>query len=162
MSDQGVQKIQGQTQVSSEQTKNNHKLYCHTLHQSKMSHKDCTGKNLLSGFHDPLVSGSLRYLEAKFKAWREDLQEETSLAEWQDARRKAQTRTANTHLKLFYDMISSCAPLLLQKKLKKCDSNIPDLCFKTGQYKQTFLHCVWECNEISYFIYTNKFCDHQL
>lgn len=42
-----------------------------------MSHKDRTGKNLLSG--------SLRCSEAKFKAWREDLQEETSLAEWQDA-----------------------------------------------------------------------------
>lgn len=50
-----------------------------------MSHKDRTGKNLLSGFYDPLVSGSLRCSEAKFKAWREDLQEETSLAEWQDA-----------------------------------------------------------------------------
>lgn len=61
----------------------------------------------------------------------------------------------------FYNMVGSCAPLLLQKKLKKCDSNIPDLCFKTGQYKRTFFHCVWECTKISYlsiqitFVITN-------
>lgn len=126
-----------------------------------MSHKDRTGKNLLSGFYDPLVSGSLDVQKLNLKLGGRTFRRKLHLLSGRMLEGKLK-HEQQIPLLSFYNMIGSCAPLLLQKKLKKCDSNIPDLCFKTGQYKGTFFHCVWECTKISYFIYTNNFCDHQL
>lgn len=62
--------------------------------------------------------------EAKHSAWREDLQDVTSVVEWESACKEAQT--VNKLLQYNWLMCIYITP----EKLNKCNSNIPDLCFK--------------------------------
>lgn len=70
--------------------------------------------------------------EAKHSAWREDLQDVTSVVEWESACKEAQT--VNKLLQYNWLMCIYITP----EKLNKCNSNIPDLCFKCWQSKETF------------------------
>ncbi|XP_029281275.1 uncharacterized protein LOC115003560 [Cottoperca gobio] len=113
-SDKGVQKIQDLYRL------NDDKL---------MSFEELASKHNIPQKHFLLISASPESSEAKLKNWREDLQEDLSIDEWEGACKKAQSQTANTRLKLLqYNWLMRT--YITPEMLNKFNGNIPDLCFQ--------------------------------
>lgn len=86
----------------------------------------------------------------KLNAWRTDLHEDISEADWNEACLRAQTQTVNTRLKLLqYKWLTRV--YITPEILNHISCNIPDTCTKCGNHKGTLVHCVWECVKIQMF-----------
>lgn len=97
-----------------------------------------------------LAEGSSESSSWKLKAWREDLQENLSSEDWEEACAEAQTQTTNTRLKVLqYNWLMRT--YVTPEKLNKYNGAIPDWCNRCGEEKGTFFHCVWKCNKIQQF-----------
>lgn len=97
-----------------------------------------------------LAEGSPEPSLRKLDAWREDLQEDLPSEDWEKVCAEAQTQTTNTRLKVLqynWLMRTYVTPV----KLSKYNDTIPDLCFRCGEEKGTFFHCVWECSKVQQF-----------
>lgn len=112
--------------------------------------RDCFGKGIISKLYNMLVEGSPESSLGKLNAWREDLQEDLSSEDWEEACAEAQTQTTSTRLKVLqYNWLMRT--YVTPEKLNKYNGDIPDLCFRCGEEKGTFFHCVWECNKVQRF-----------
>lgn len=86
----------------------------------------------------------------KLNSWRDDIQEDITEIDWNDAWLKAQTQTINTWFKLLqykWLMMMYMTPV----KLHQMSGNILDICTKCLNKKGTLLHCLWECPKIQKF-----------
>lgn len=119
--------------------------------------KDCQGRGLISKIYNKLVGESSESSVNKLESWREDLQENISIEEWEKACTKAQLQTVNTRLRfLQYNwlMRSYMTPV----KLNKFYNTIPDVCIKCDKEKGTIFHCLWQCSQIKKFWEEVKQC----
>lgn len=84
----------------------------------------------------------------RLEAWRVDLQEDISEADWEMACIKAQKQSINTRMKLLQHkwlMRMYITPV----KLNHWCTDIPDACIKCLEGKGTLYHCVWECPQLN-------------
>ena len=66
----------------------------------KLMNTNCSGKGLISKMYKCLMDGCTETSVGRLEAWREDLQGDISIEEWEEACTKAQSTTTNTRLKL--------------------------------------------------------------
>lgn len=107
-------------------------------------------KGAISEFYHLLLSNSLDNSILKLNAWKEDLDLNMSLEEWELVCKKAHKQTINSRLRLLqYKWLMRV--YVTPVKLNQYNPNIPDTCTKCGEEKGTFFHCIWECREIKAF-----------
>lgn len=110
----------------------------------------CYDKGSISSLYRLFVSGSNESSESKLKLWKEDMEDEISLEDWNEACRRAQIQTINSSLKLVqykWLMRTYITPAILHK----FNDNIPDTCIKCNEVRGTLYHCIWECVKVKSF-----------
>lgn len=123
----------------------------------KLMNMDCLGGGLISKIYKCLVDGSTETSVGRLGAWKEDLQEDISIEKWGEACTRAQSRTANTRLKILqYNWLMRT--YITPGKLHKYNSAIPDVCVKCEREKGTLFHCIWQCIQIQKFWQEIKQC----
>lgn len=107
-------------------------------------------KGLISTFYNWIVSASLETSVSKLVVWRKDLNINISEETWKLICLKSQKLSINSNLKLLqYNWIMQL--YITPVKLNKYNNRIPDTCFKCGEARGTFFHCIWECRIIRAF-----------
>lgn len=115
-----------------------------------MDSMNCLERGQISKLYKRLIDGCSETSALRLEAWREDLCEDISWEEWQEACSKAQSKTTNTRLKLLqYNWLMRT--YVTPEKLNKYNNAIPDTCTKCNIEKGTLFHCVWQCTEIQLF-----------
>lgn len=110
----------------------------------------CQERGQISKMYIFLVDKCSETSALRMEAWREDLCEDISWEEWQEACTKAQSKTTNTRLKLLqYNWLMRT--YVTPEKLNKYNNAIPDTCTKCNREKGTLYHCIWQCTEIQLF-----------
>lgn len=110
----------------------------------------CYDKGLISSLYNLLTSGSDESSKHKLRLWLEDIGDEISPEDWEEACMKAQKQTINSNLKLIqykWLMRTYITPV----KLHKFNGNIPDTCIKCKEARGTLYHCIWECGKVKSF-----------
>ena len=74
------------------------------------------------------------------------------MVDWGGTYAEAHRQTANTRLRLLqYNWLMRS--YLRTAKLHQFNNNIPDICFKCEQSKETLFHCMWDSKGILTFWY---------
>lgn len=107
-------------------------------------------RGVISMFYKTLLQGSSESSEEKRLAWRIDLKQEITEAEWQTVCKKSHKQTCNAGLKLIqYKWIMRL--YITPEILHKFNVNTPDVCVKCEICKGTLIHCLWSCSKVQGF-----------
>lgn len=119
-----------------------------TIENYTLKHLNSRGN--LSSFYNLLLEGSKENSLSYLSAWENDLQENISKEEWEEACLFAQTHSINTRCRLLqYKWLFRT--YITPVKLNKFNPNIPDCCTKCREEIGTLYHCMWECKEMQKF-----------
>lgn len=123
----------------------------------EMMVRDCQARGLISRIYNELVGESSKTSVRKLESWRDDIQENISIEEWERACTKVQLQTVNTYLKLLQYNWLMCT-YMSPVKLNKFNNAIPDVCIKCDKEKGMIFHCLWQCSQIKKFWEEVKQC----
>lgn len=108
------------------------------------------GRGQISIFYGLLLAGSKENSLSYLSAWKNDLQSDISIEDWEETCLLAQTQTINTRCKLLqYKWLFRT--YITPVKLHHFNSNIPDYCTKCMDEVGTLLHCMWSCQKLQIF-----------